>query len=178
MKKRNVFSLIAMLIMAVAMCVCFAACGSTVAGTYTLNMSGADIKGKTEHGGFVDTMVDLGVITDQKNTLVLNGDKTYDLTKEIMFDTTVPAAQGQEMTVKYVFSGTYTFEENKVTLSAATYCTAVEKWGMAGTSLGEKDTDSEDDEDLLNYFATQYWEVGQNVEQTVTIDTEKLNFTY
>lgn len=177
--KGKVLSLISMAILSVCLCFCFTACGgNAVAGTYKQEIAAADLS----PSGFLSSMAGTGVITGQTNTLVLNKDNTYELTKEIDFDTTNPAAQGQEMAVKYVFTGTYTYEENKVTLSAATYCTALEKWGAASAYIGEKDNEtSDDDADLLNCFATQLWDKWipkGNVEQTVTVDTENLTFRY
>ncbi len=165
-------------ILTVCLCLSLTACGSKVAGTYTLQLSGEDITGKSYMAGFIDAMASMGVITGQTNTLVLNGDKSYELTKEIQFDTSVPAAQGLPMAVKYTFKGTYTAKDDQVTLSAATYCTAFEQWGGAAASLGEKDTNSDEDEDILYYFNTQYWDTKGNDEQVVTIDTENLKFAY
>lgn len=176
--KGKVLSLLAMVVLTVCMCVCFAACGSSVAGTYTFKMTGSEIKGKTSAGGFVDSMIDLGVITGQTNTLVLNGNNTYELTKEVEFDLTNESAGGQDMAVKYVFTGDYTYEGNTVTLSPSTYCTAYETWGAASAYLGDKDLDSDEDETLLGYFSTQYWVQGGNSEQVVTIDTENFTFAY
>lgn len=176
--KVKFLSLIAMAILSVCLCFCFAACGNSVAGTYKQEIAAADLS----QSGFITSMSAQGLITGQTNTLVLNKDNTYELTKEINFDLTNPAAGGKEMAVKYVFTGTYTYEENKVTLSAATYCTALEKWGNAEAYTGSKDNEtSEDDPDLLNCFATQLWDrwiPKGNVEQIVTVDTENLTFKY
>lgn len=176
--KGKVLSLLAMVVLTVCMCVCFAACGSSVAGTYKQEIAAEDLS----PSGFISSMSSMGLITGQTNTLVLNGDKTYELTKELDFDLTNEGAGGQEMAVKYVFTGDYTYEGNTVTLSPATYCTALEKWGLAEAYAGNKDNEtSDDDPDLLNCFATELWDKWipkGNIEQVVTIDTENFTFAY
>ena len=160
------------------MCFSFAACGNSVAGTYKQEIAVENLS----QSGFISAMSAQGLITGQTNTLVLNKDKTYELTKELDFDLTSPAAGGQEMLVKYVFTGTYTFEDNKVTLSAATYCIANEKWGAAEAYTGGKDNEnSEDDADLLNCFVGDLWDrwiPKGNAEQVVTVNIENGTFAY
>ncbi len=175
--KGIVRSMIALTLMAI-LCLGVVACGKSVAGSYKLELDGEEMKGHTATDAFIESMIDMSVATGQTDTLVLNDNKTYELTKEIHFDSENPATGGMEMAVVYTFTGTYTVKDNQVTLSAATYGKAVETWGAAEAYLGNKDYDSNEDEEVLTYFATKYWAQGENTEQVVTINADTMTFGY
>lgn len=162
------------------------ACGGpSVAGTYTHELTAEDLAGATSHNGFLSALS-----ATQKNTLVLNEDNTYSYTKTV----TAPEKDGQDLglNLTFEFTGTYTAEENVVTLEVPTDCKFEEAWGAladAGMFLNSAGSASNGDKvqckegethDPLDMFLTPYYLDSTNHDSSVvvTINTEDGSFTY
>lgn len=164
--------------------IAFGACGNTVAGTYTFEALAEDCNGNMSHNGYLSASA-----AYQVNTLVLGEDDTYTLTK----DTKTDGESGIEM--KYIFTGTYTYDGNTVTLSAPTDVEWTENWshftnyGFVNTqgkySEGDTTVNCKTGEavdgshDPRNFFNGPYYvDSTSNTSQTVTVDTENGTFSY
>lgn len=161
---------------------------------YTCTFEAKDVSGNTDYGQKTE-----GVKLSAVNTLVLNDDGTYEYTKL----TGTLDEEGNPYKYKsggkvygtfemrYVFTGTYTQEEQKVTLEPPDDCTFTENWGnLAGSagmvnssgtaSAGDRVHSMEGmDEDPLDYFeGFYYWHGGHENSVTVTIHPDSGTFTY
>lgn len=107
---------------------------SSVVGTYTNTITGADaLNGRLHGGGFANTTLnDTAALTV---TLKLDEDNTYTLTK--FYDAgegaIVPGQDGSDtdvrIKVEFVYHGEYTADGNSVTLKACTSMDYNEDWG-------------------------------------------------
>ena len=115
--KKNVAKVLA-LILAVVSCIgLMTACSApSVAGTYTFTVDPTDVAGNSQHSAFL-----ADAVPSQVNTLVLNEDGTYSLTKKLDEDS---------IHINIEFTGTYTFKDSDVTLAAPTDVIWDVDWGQ------------------------------------------------
>ena len=183
MKKKNIALLLAMALMMTAV---LTACGpktTDVSGTYTYTISKDDGAGNYYLNGFVAAGGG-----HMENTLVLNSDKTYTLTKKLISDDSGEMQYGVELL--YVFTGTYTNEGTTVTLSKAQDCEFSEEWGLflttgEFTNCAGKASHGDvvanwgnDPVDPLDMFASPYYAVSSNAEVKVNVDASANTYSY
>ncbi len=137
--RKKVISTVLVLAMIVSCFAMLAGCSGggskSVVGTYTNVITGADnLNGQLHGGGFANTTLnDTAALTD---TLVLNEDNTYTLTK--FYDAGEGAVNtgedGSEVNVRikieFVYHGEYAVDGDTVTLKACTSMDYNEDWGV------------------------------------------------
>ena len=121
----------------------------------------------------------------QEDTLVLNSDGTYTLTK-VMRSTVFPegSIMTEHINVKYTFNGTYVQYENIVTLNSPTEGTADVDWGTIANSVPDaKDSEgvfnSTDNPEILSMFTTGFFSANSSSSSMqVTISVSDKTFSF
>lgn len=115
----------------------------------------------------------------QENILVIETDGTFTLTKELK-STKTNLLMKQPVSVKYIFTGSYTREGDKVFLSRADSGHGHVDWGSISRFLdtGNGDYDSTDSPGILSLYPTAFFvENCKNVPMTVNLDDTAHSFT-
>ena len=168
---------------------CAAALADT---TYTKYFTTEDLAGITDNNGFVS-----GSAMTELNTIVLKDDGTYEYTKLLgtvseegeIFEAEMEGTQ-LRYEIRYTFTGTYTQEDNTVTLNVADECVFSEDWGplvplgymtnSEGTaSNGDRvhNYEGTDFDPMDNFSSPVYKFAGHDSPVSVTISAEG-TFTY
>ena len=163
-------------------------CGKKVdiTGSYTFMLSTEELAGNTRHNGFVT-----GIGASQLNTLVLKEDGTYEYTKELgrLEDGNFLVEDEASIHVVHKFIGTYTSEDNVVTLNAPEDDIFNENWGSldaagyltsssGSAKAGDLVTPKEEEKyNGLELFQTEFYVNSSDTETAVVIELDLENGT-
>ena len=166
-----------LLIATILMVITVSACGSSSgADTYTQELDFAEFANNSMSSGFLSA-IGAPDTSKQMNTLILNEDNTYSLTKNITI--TQGTDDSGDIIIEYIFTGNYTKEGTMVTLDAAENVEYSEEWGSLVES-GHKENISGSDEVRLAYFPSQFLveSSGGNAEATVEVNSKNNTLKY
>ena len=176
---KKLTAILTLIALMTACCSAFAA-----SGTYTAFFSTEELSGSVEHTGYI-----AGVQAQQKNTLVLNDDGTYEYTKLVgIFDENQELVDG--MALSFLYTGNYEEDGDTITLKAPAECVFSENWGglaEAGHLLNSEGTASAGDlvnckegttHDPMKIFPGAFYKEANEVVDTVITINADGTFSY
>jgi len=167
-----------LLIATILMVITITACSSNSGGaeTYTQELDFDEFADNSTSSGFLSA-IGTPDTSKQINTLILNEDNTYSLTKNISI---TDKDDEEDIILKYIFTGNYTEKGTTVTLDAAENVEYSEEWGPSLVDAGYQENISGNDEERLAYFPSRFLVESNegNADVTVEVNSENNTFKY